>query len=185
MGNRALYCNTTGCNNTAMGICAGVNLTSGCNNIFLGASAQPQTATSCNQVVIGTSSYTSQYAPSATWTALSDQRDKTNITDIPVGLQFIREVRPVKFNWKLRDSDKTHPRWNMPDSGFIAQDLLALAKKYDVLDYLKIATDENPDKIHADPGKLLPVVIKAIQELADENDSLNARITALENKLNK
>jgi hypothetical protein len=151
---------------------------------MIGVNAQAPSATATNSITIGTTSYTCQRAPSATWTALSDQRDKTNISDIPVGLQFIREVRPVKFNWQIRGSDENHPRWNMPDSGFIAQELLSLAKKYEVLDYLKIANDDNPDEVVADPGKLVPVIIKAIQELADENDSLNARISALENKLN-
>jgi hypothetical protein len=133
---------------------------------------------------LGTSAYTSQYAPSATWTALSDSRDKTNIEDLPVGLEFIRQVRPVKFTWQIRDTDHTHPRWNMPDSGFIAQELLALIEKYQVKDFLKLAVDHDPDKIYADPGRLLPVVVKAVQELADLNDAYTSRVTELEARLN-
>jgi hypothetical protein len=72
----------------------------------------------------------------------------------------------------------------MPDSGFIAQDLLALIEKYNVKDFLKLAIDDNPDEIYADPGRLMPVVVKSIQELADLNDALTTRIAALEARLN-
>jgi hypothetical protein len=173
--------NTTGSNNIGIGFGAGNNLSNGCNNIVIGTSAAAPNATSCNTIVIGTTAYTAQYAPSATWISLSDRRDKTEISPIPVGLDFIREVRPVKFTWNTRDGNRV----NLPDAGFIAQDLLDLIKKYNVADFLKLAIDENPDSLTADPGKLLPVVVKAIQELAIITDQLQNRITQLEAAINK
>jgi hypothetical protein len=71
----------------------------------------------------------------------------------------------------------------MPDSGFIAQELMELAQKFNVQEFLKLADDRNPNEIYADPGRLLPVLVKSIQELADINDLLINRITDLENKL--
>lgn len=122
--------------------------------------------------MLGTTQYTSQFAPSATWSALSDGRDKNNIEDITVGLNFIRDLRPVKFIWETRDGNRT----GLPDSGFIAQELLATINKYGVKDWLKLAIDDNPEKLYADPGKLMPVVVKAIQELADEIIELRAKL---------
>jgi hypothetical protein len=41
---------------------------------------------------------------------------------------------------------------------------------------------DNPEKLEATPGRLLPIAIKAIQELAQQNADLLARIESLENK---
>ena len=46
-----------------------------------------------NFLNIGTTVYTSQRAPSATWTAISDSRDKTNVENIPgtgLGLSIMK-----------------------------------------------------------------------------------------------
>jgi len=39
---------------------------------------------------------------------------------------------------------------------------------------------ENPEKLEAAYAGLLPMMVKAIQELSTKNDALAARITALE-----
>jgi hypothetical protein len=98
-------------------------------------------------------------------------------------LDFIREIRPVKFTWNLRNTDETHPRFNAPDSGFIAQELAETANKYQASDWLKVATGEGTDQMFADPGRLLPVTIRAVQELADQVDTLRAKVHTLEEKI--
>jgi hypothetical protein len=183
-----------GGNNILIGACVefrGIGITSTLsNNIVIGQCALAPSITSCNSITIGTTTYTCQRAPSATWTALSDCRDKTCVQPLVAGLDFIKQVKPVKFNWKIRNSTEAHPRWMMPDSGFIAQDLIDLlnnfstSQGYDAKSFLRTANDENPDEYVADPGKLIPILVKALQELATENESLDARITALEAKLN-
>ena len=40
--------------------------------------------------------------------------------------------------------------------------------------------DDNPDKLEAKYGNLLPILVKALQELSAKNDALEARITTLE-----
>jgi hypothetical protein len=156
---------------------------------MIGNNAQTALTTS-NSIVIGSTAYTSQLAPSATWISLSDARDKTCVQTLTAGLDFIRQVYPVKFNWKVRNTDSTHPRWMMPDSGFLAQDLVNLLKNYsaaqgyDAKAHLKLGLDSDPDQFFADPGKLIPVVVKAIQDLANLNDALTTRVAALEAKLN-
>ena len=101
--------------------------------------------------------------------SLSDKRDKTDIIDIPVGLEFINSIRPVKFKWQRREPDATDGKVR---AGFIAQELEEAQKN---CDYLDLIMDNNPDKLEAKQGNLLPVMVKAIQELS-------AKVTALEGK---
>jgi hypothetical protein len=173
VGTSSLAGNTIGYGNTAIGSAASSGVTgsnnvvigkgaavTGNRNIVIGVDARLAT-TSENSIVIGTTAYTSQYAPSATWAALSDCRDKTGISGIPVGLDFIKEVKPVQFTWATRDGNRS----GVPDSGFLAQDLLELIKKYGVQDHIRLAHDANPEQLYADPGKLMPIMVKAIQDL--------------------
>jgi hypothetical protein len=189
IGENALYNNsssqptTTNKGNIAIGWSAGCNNVTGYNNIYIGNNAQQSGTTSCNQIVIGTTQYTGQYAPSPTWSSVSDARDKTDIEVIPLGLDFLMEVRPVKFTWKLRNTDASHPRFGMLDSGFIAQELADTASKYGVNEWLKITSGEGTEQMYADSGRLLPVTVKAVQELAVLVDTLTARVATLEGKI--
>jgi hypothetical protein len=47
---------------------------------------------------------------------------------------------------------------------------------------LRLTLRNNPEKLEATPGRLLPIAIKAIQELSQQNAELLARIEALESK---
>ena len=50
-------------------------------------------------------------------------------------------------------------------------------------DYLKrLFNEENPEKLEASYGKLLPVLVKAIQELSSEVKSLKEELETLKNK---
>ena len=60
--------------------------------------------------------------------------------------------------------------------GFKAQDILALEGDNPV-----IINNDNPNSLLYTDSNLTPVLVKAIQELKAENDSLKTRITALEN----
>ena len=168
LGVSALYGTTTGSNNLALGFSAGSNNTTGINNSFIGCGAQGLTGAASNTITLGNSSITTIRAQVTTISALSDCRDKTNITGIPIGLNFIREVNPVQFEWNMRDGAKV----GVSEMGFIAQELDALQQKYGVESSLELVLKDNPDRLEATPGKLLPVIIKAIQELAAIVDQL-------------
>ena len=114
---------------------------------------------------------------------MSDYRDKSYIETLPVGLEFLRQVRPVKFTWNMRDGSKVGQK----ESGFIAQELKQVADNSPIKDWLDglVISNEDESRFEAAPGKLLPLLVKAIQELADQNDVLTARITALETSINK
>lgn len=98
IGYAALYTNTTYNNNTAVGRSA-MELTDGYNN----SSALGYTAavTGSNQVQLGNSS-TTTYAYGAVQNR-SDARDKADIVDTDLGLEFINALRPVKYRWDYRE----------------------------------------------------------------------------------
>ena len=61
----------------------------------------------------------------------------------------------------------------MYEAGFIAQDFQQVQKDNDA-DYLKLVMDENPDRLEASYGKLVPILVKAIQELSTKVKALEA-----------
>ena len=121
VGGSALAANTTGGTNTAVGLYALIRNTTGSNNSALGYNAgrydqdnndtanftnctylgQNTRASGDNQVQLGDSS-TTTYAYGSVQDR-SDERDKTDIRDTVIGLDFINTLRPVDFRWDMRD----------------------------------------------------------------------------------
>ena len=73
----------------------------------------------------------------------------------------------------MRDGGKVGDK----DLGFIAQELQEVDDEN-----LKLVYDDNPEKLEASYGRLIPVMTKAIQELVDKNKELESRIQTLENQ---
>jgi hypothetical protein len=176
LGGNAGYCDI-GCFNTLVGYMANFRFdgqtSTGCNNIVIGVCTCTATASTSNSITLGNFTQTVLRAPVTTITSLSDARDKTNVTALPVGLDFINSLNPVKFTWQQREPNEVKD--GTTEAGFIAQELQAAESQYSA-DYLRLVYDENPDKLEASPGKLIPVLVKAIQELS-------AKVTELEEKL--
>ena len=116
---------------------------------------------------MGNSSITHIRAQVTTITALSDARDKTDVVNLPYGLAFLQTLRPVAFTWNMRDGAKV----GVKASGFIAQELQAAQEAAGAAETLDLVFASNPDKIEATPGNLIPVLVKAIQELKAEFDA--------------
>lgn len=159
-------------NNVFIGKNSGDNLTAGQNNIAIGYDAKPTTATTSNSITLGNSSNNVLRCAVTSITSLSDARDKKDVSPIELGLDFVKELNPVKFVWNDRNEDGKH---DIADSGFIAQELKAVEDKYDASDVLKLVYDENPDRLEASYGRLIPVLVQAIKDLA-------AKVEQLENK---
>ena len=85
----------SGTNTTAIGIAAIANYG---NTTALGAGAA---VTGINQVQLGNAT-TTTYAYGAVQDR-SDKRDKTDVHNSDLGLEFIQKLRPVKFRWDYRD----------------------------------------------------------------------------------
>lgn len=166
---------TTGGNNTILGMSAassGTNdLTTGSNNTVIGYNAAASSATVSDEITLGNSSIATLRCQVTTITSLSDARDKANVADLSAGLDFVNALRPVSFNWNMRDGGKV----GEPDTGFIAQELKT-AQKSTGVSIPGLVYDKNPEHLEAGYGKLIPVLVKAIQEL-------NAKVTSLEAQL--
>lgn len=122
IGNNTLHANTFGVGNTALGIRALEFSLTGNHNTALGTEAlqlkQDGTsgtnlsgavgigfaarASGDNQVQLGNLA-TVTYAYGAVQNR-SDRRDKADIRDTALGLDFIMNIRPVDFKWNYRDS---------------------------------------------------------------------------------
>lgn len=173
VGNQAGAGCTTGSNNTFLGSYTNGGLvTTGNNNTCLGNGSSPATAATSNTVTLGNNVITTLRCAVTSITSLSDARDKKDVAPIELGLDFVKELNPVKFVWDDRNEEGKH---DIADSGFIAQDLQALENKYDAADVLKLVYDENPEKLEASYARLIPVLVQAIKDLA-------AKVEALENK---
>ena len=170
-GYQAGYGITTANYNVAVGYEAG-SLNTGSNNTFLGRGSVNTAggASASNTIVLGNSSVTTLRCQTATISALSDARDKKDVINIPLGLNFLNDLRPVKFTWNQRDGGRV----DIPDSGFIAQEALEVVNKYDA-DWFGLVDHQNPEHLELSSGKLIPVLVKAIQELTQ-------KVIELENK---
>lgn len=180
----------TGSNNTAIGHNIGISAAtnaSGNNNTLIGANAEASSNTVSNQITLGDSNITSLRCAVTSISSLSDERDKTDIADLGVGLSFIKDLRPVRFTWNSRTPDPIERpdgtivqppagKVGIPDMGFIAQDLVAAEDSIEGHDYLQLTLRDNPDKLEASYGRLVPILVKAVQELSAEVESLKAQL---------
>lgn len=164
---RGALANVTASTNTGIGYRAGISITSGENDTCLGADAAPSSATVSNEITLGNSSIATLRCQVTSITSLSDRRDKTDITPLAAGIDVVMALRPVRFTWDMRDGGKV----GIKDAGFIAQDLQEIDD-----DWLKLVYSENPEKLEASYGRLIPVMVRAIQELKQEVDSLRAQL---------
>ena len=151
--------------NTYLGRDSGTGHINGTNCTFVGNAAAPSTTGASNEIVLGDASVAALRCQVTSITALSDRRDKTKIEDSNYGLNVIDKLKPVTFDWNTRDGAKV----GIKDLGFIAQDL----QKVDD-ENLKLVYDTNPEKLEASYGRLIPVLVKAIQELKAEIEILKS-----------
>ena len=181
VGAAALKSNTTGNSNTSVGYQAGFNTTTGSYNNAVGRNAlincttgggnfgtSPITAsgdngpifnitTENNRIAMGTTSISNAYIQVA-WTVVSDARDKMNFAPITHGLDFVKQLNPLSFQFKeKREIDVPNGPVRY---GFKAQEILALEGNNPV-----IIDNEDNEKLRYNGEALVPVLVKALQEL--------------------
>jgi len=99
------------------------------------------------------------------WTATSDCRDKTDFKELTHGLDFVRALKPTEYQFKKdRNSDEADGKKRY---GFLAQDILPLEGDSPV-----IISADDPDKLQYTEAHLIPVLVKAIQELTAKVEKL-------------
>ena len=163
-GKETLLYQTTGSYNCAVGYFANQTTTSGTNTTCVGYNAGPSSATVDNEITLGNSSVSSLRCQVTSITTLSDERDKTDIVDLPVGLDFVNTLRPIKFKWQTREGTNKD---GTERAGFTAQQLKS-AQTDAAADYMNLVYESNPDKLEASYGNLIPVLVQAIKDLSAE-----------------
>jgi len=213
LGSRAGYA-TTSSENVMIGAYGGSSNTSSYHHVLIGYNVQSNSATGSNTENVighavtgigsgyntlgGNANRTYNQQGSASWSGTSDERLKTNVVDEPIGLDFINDLRPVKFKWKKKkDVDSsTFPtiyeegseervqlsEHGVDKHGFLAQELESTIANYsDLGDAGHEIFKETNDGIYtASPTALIPMLVKALQEADDKIDALVARVTTLE-----
>ena len=105
-------------------------------------------------------------------------RDKKNIKDLDLGIDFLMKIKPRQFNWDKREwydgniSDGSKMK-EEPTAGFIAQELDEAQTTADA-EWLNLVLKDNPEKWEATPGNLLPIMVKAMQDLNLKCEELEA-----------
>lgn len=203
---------TSGAANTLVGYQAGNGITTGTTNSALGDSAYllgnytnstclgyDSAVTGNSQVQLGASN-TTAYAYGAVVDRASDIRDKADVQDTNLGLNFIMALRPVMYRWDYREDyrpakpakDATPEEWaayseackleNLTHDGskkrkrlhqgLIAQEVKAVMDNLgtDFGGYKDGTIDGGEDRVTLAYGEFIAPLIKAIQELKAEFD---------------
>lgn len=181
IGYQALRNCTTGESNTAVGNDALASLISYYNCTGLG---QNTNVTNNNQVQLG-NSFTTTYAYGAVQNR-SDARDKADIQDTVLGLDFIKTLRPVDFRWDYRedynwgekDGSKKRSRFH---HGLIAQEVAVACSflNVDFGGFQDHSKTGGKDVLSIGYEELIGPMIKAIQELTAKVESLENQLSNL------
>jgi hypothetical protein len=200
---------TTGAGNTFVGANAGtwsVPTTSGTVNTIIGAYCRSTSGTTSGAMMLGydlsgEAGYTTlgqsgndiraQHGV-ATWATVSDERYKKDIADSTAGLSFINALQPRTFKYKtLGELPETFNAYeegstevfksSQTQHGFIAQEVkAAIDADSSIADGFRLWNDREDGSQEVAEAALIPVLVKAIQELSTQLDAALARITTLE-----
>lgn len=211
VGISALQTNTSGVQNVAVGGTAGNGVTTGGYNAFFGTSATGSTATRTNagafgtnaiadtnnRIRIGSTTHTS-IGGTVAYTNFSDERFKFNIKNNVKGIDFIKRLNPVTYQF---DYDKLHRFYqrsnkNIPNlpfaskgtqmiqSGFMAQEIEALCKEMN-FDFGAVDKPDNTEEgIYGIRYSTFVVpLVKAVQEQQVLIETQNQKIDQLQEEL--
>lgn len=145
-----------------------------------------------DQIVLGDGNATT-YTMGGTVQTISDARDKTEITDSQLGLEFINKLRPVEYRYDLRDNyyDSTTNTFlekdgtlagSRPHYGLIAQEVKQVIDEMgiDFGGYQDMKVKGGADRLSLGYVEFIAPLIKAVQQLSTQNQELLSRIEALE-----
>jgi hypothetical protein len=199
--------------NTAIGESAAKTLTTGGSNVCIGEDADVSASGNSNSICLGVgiaaaandfsfgksgNVVTNDFDTDANWSRSSDERLKKNITNQTLGLDFINDLRTVKYKWKANgeldasDSQLAHLRKTDDDGNiinymntdatmhnFIAQEVKAALDTAGVSDFAGWKEDHYGVQQVSREMFVIPLV-KAVQELSTKLDAALARIATLE-----
>ena len=110
----------------------------------------------------------------------SDERLKKNVVTLDKGLKAINSLRPVSFNWidGFCDSEKETLY------GFIAQEVKTvdtnLISQFGLDGSVEVGETKIEDTLRVNEKFITPMLVKAVQELSAEVETLKTKVAALE-----
>ena len=204
IGKSALAALTDGSGNLAIGFNALAAQTTGTNNIIIGREAGTtgspggNITTASHTLILGDEQITSANIQ-VDWTVASDARDKTDVIELDLGLEFVNKLIPVTYRWDKRSNyvDKLDPtvdlnkvttdgthKENQLDVGFLAQDVAEVESSYgyEIKDKRNLTTSLSGDgkQYSTKYSKFVPMLVKAVQELSEKVEVQQKRIEELE-----
>jgi len=194
---------TTGDENVIIGMNAGINLTTGNYNILIGHGPTTSQVDSEKQIIMGRdvvgaggdhltfgdgSTDSAIQFGATSISAPSDVRLKEDIQNETVGLGFVNDLRPVTFRWKKEKDIPSNMKTYVEDSdtrvmngkynhGFIAQEVKEVIDSHsDIKDGFDMWTEDPTDgRQRVAESALVPILVKAIQELSEKVATLEAK----------
>lgn len=193
-------CNTTGGCNTGIGFSAGSAITTGGCNTVLGGNAGGSVTTANNTVIVSRGGSTSNsnghtlWGTSGTnfnwimcyWSNVSDCRDKTCIQDLDskLGLDFLRKLTPVSFNWDNREVYVTECGYEygtkdgtlaskVKSYGFEAQQMKQALEELNI-EFEALGHDSEKDAYRITYDEMIAPLIKGVQETLARLETLEA-----------
>jgi hypothetical protein len=130
-------------------------------------------AAASNIIQVGNLQHSAAYV-STSWTPVSDIRDKTEIKDVALGLDFVKELAPIRF--KRCDRETGELNSNREYYGFSAQEVLETEEKYG--DSNVIVDNTDLDRLRLTTDHIVPVLVNAIKELSAKVEELEAKLAA-------
>jgi len=207
IGKDTLTALTSGTQNTAIGYQAGDGLTTGAENTIVGYNCDVASNDNTNNVIIGnnltatdkdnavfigndTNHIENDFNADATWNYSSDIRQKTEIEDDTLGLDFINKIRPVVYKhkspsefpkeWSSYDENDKEPMGgDKKIHGLIAQEVKEVLDEADV-DSFGGWSEGDDGRQRVSREMFITPLIKSVQELSSENERLKDKLNDLE-----
>lgn len=212
LGNKSGYSNTNGHSNAFLGYGTGFHNTTGARNTYLGYAAEGNAdlenataigaeakVTASNSLVlgnnanvgIGISAPTYQFQlstnsaakpGSAVWAIASDSRIKKNITSFTDGLDLLKQINPVWFQYNGSAGIETGEKKFV---GIIAQEMQKIAP-YTIGTFThQDSLGNKTEYLDYDANAVTYILINSVKEQQEVIEEKEAKIQELENRLEK
>jgi hypothetical protein len=190
--------------NIGIGLQAGANVSTGGRNIAIGHASGNNVGNQSDTISIGfntssgncnghtaigaANSSSCNFVYSSAWTTTSDNRDKSDVEPLSnnMGLNFVRNLRPVKFNFDFRQQyvDECNFEYGTKDGtlksttesyGLIAQEVKSLTETLNV-EFGALGFDSEKDAYRLGYDDLISPIVKSLQETINRLEILEAKV---------